>query len=505
MNAQKARAIIAQALEDQATEGPMPEDDAKAIAKAQDLVEMAREAFERNVKGREVENIINLADSDIGENGDGPKASTAEKEQTHMEEPFEGYSALKVADIKEAIEGLLETEEMEDEDKIALLAETFEYESVTTTRASVLSAIDAAHEQLTGKPYAAPKDEEDSEPEEDETPVEPEPEDEPEGDESGFPAELVENEPWEGYGDMSVKEITDGLDLIVEDDDYTDDERRDVLMHVYAYESSSKRASKRIINKVEQLGKEKGYIEDDDADEEAAAPEADARGAGDEAEGPSGGEGDADGDDRAADAPSEQRAEAAEEDAEGGDDEAVAPAEARRERPADEDLSDFDQNYKDLMESVKERIDSERLHVPEKIKGTAPELPQDLTTLDNIALQKLHSAFTAYAYRIGYLRMLEEGYAKTAKMAADELTETLLSDWKPEKNETVTSIKAKIDQDENVKRLRRAQHKHEVFSSSYKMQQENYNGLLDRISRFWTMRREEWEMSGSKIGKAPSR
>jgi len=67
---------------------------------------------------------------------------------------------------------------------------------------------------------------------------------------------------------LGLEEVTDGLDLCA--DEYEEDDLRDILTHVYAYEGSSKRNSKRIITKVEQIGQEKGFIEGDEDDVSAS-------------------------------------------------------------------------------------------------------------------------------------------------------------------------------------------------------------------------------------------
>jgi hypothetical protein len=80
-----ARAIIKQAIADEVHDGDMPEDDATAISKAEELVEMAEQAWASNVRGPEVEKILKLAAADA--NGDAPAEPEPEAEAEPEPEP----------------------------------------------------------------------------------------------------------------------------------------------------------------------------------------------------------------------------------------------------------------------------------------------------------------------------------------------------------------------------------------------------------------------------------
>ena len=60
MRADQARSLLTQAKQDQTYEGPVPEDDAKAIEEANAVIDLATDAWEDQVRGPEVETILPL-------------------------------------------------------------------------------------------------------------------------------------------------------------------------------------------------------------------------------------------------------------------------------------------------------------------------------------------------------------------------------------------------------------------------------------------------------------
>jgi hypothetical protein len=139
-----ARAILAQAKADETYEAPIPEDDDQAVGEATELVDQARSAWEENIRGPEVEAILNLADNDEGEEGGSEAESESEdgegEEDLSAVEPWEDYDKEKVADIKIALEWSKENDS--GDDFLALARHVWEYESGGKARSTVLSFLD---------------------------------------------------------------------------------------------------------------------------------------------------------------------------------------------------------------------------------------------------------------------------------------------------------------------------------------------------------------------------
>lgn len=161
-----------------------------------------------------------------------------------------------------------------------------------------------------------------------------------------------------------------------------------------------------------------------------------------------------------------------------------------------------DDGYDDVIASIEEQLQRERLHIPEPPTEAAPELPWDWTRMTDAELQRFHGIFSAYAYRVSYLLAREDRIALHWKAAADELSQKLIvaADKYDEKGKEVkvTFLEAEIANDEHVQRHRRRQRKHEAFASAYRSERDSYMKLVEALSRQETLRHNEWERSGQK-------
>lgn len=449
VRADQARALIAQAKQDQTYEGPIPEDDGKAVEEANALVELATDAWNDMVRGSEVETILRMAAQFESENGDAPEAEAqpepskpsarqdADPEQPVQDarpdlvqtaaaafrtddlselrsvEPWEDYGNEKVGDIINGINAAIETYGLEE--LYELLRNIWAFESSHRNRKTVLDAIEDVHTQVVEAqraegqtPYAPPNQVE--------RPTEEQPsaaagEDEaPAQDDEQEPAEVAEG----GEGDGA---------------------------------------------------------EAPDADRE---PEPDAE--------------------------PEPEPEAPESVQEEPVHEAETVAEAGAERPAGES----DDLYQQLVAEAQEAIRHERLHVPAPPTEQPPEVPWDWTKISDQELQRLHSTFHGFAYYTDYKLSRENRIALMCKQAADEMARELLVaaakyDEKG-KEVRVTFLEAEIEDDENVKLWRRRQRKHEAFASALRSERDSYSKLLEGFSRHESMRQDEWQRAGGKPG-----
>ena len=455
LDAQIARAIITQAKSDETYEGPIPEDDAKAISEAESLVKMAEAAWEQYVRGPEVEAILRIA---AGENGDAPAADSepaepepdpgpeptpdpepdpapepqadppAEPQETGFSlspeemsktEPWEGYADEKVPDIVEAIEIGVE----EDDNPGELLAHIWAYESAHKDRKRIIKRLDEAAKQLSGGNDETPATEEKPPPEAGgETPTPSGEDQEPDnaaaaqGDSAGDP----QAEPGAG-----------------------------------------------------ESGGDEGAATGDH-DEDRAGGGATAAADPDPEPEPAG--------------------------------EAAEPA---REGKADEDkprAESSDPVYDELIADVEAELGEQRLHVPPPLPpGEQPDLPFDLTTLSDKELQQFHGYFTAYVYRTNHLLMREEAKARKCKDAAEELARDLLVAAEKydehDKAKTMTILEAEVESDPEVIKWRKRQRKHDTFATSYRSERDSYLRVVEALSRQESMRQNEWERGGGRSGK----
>jgi hypothetical protein len=175
VNAAKARAVLTQAKQVESYEGPVPEEDEKAISEAEEMIEMAENAWGMNIRGHEVESILRIAAEDfdgqelVSENGSvdseetqayepadaQPETSEPEpepdtvKEVQHLlttVEPWEGYDQDKLSEIYEGLAVALEG----DENPIELLDHVEAYEMAKKGRKRILERVEKFRKERSG-------------------------------------------------------------------------------------------------------------------------------------------------------------------------------------------------------------------------------------------------------------------------------------------------------------------------------------------------------------------
>jgi hypothetical protein len=473
MQADLAREIIAQALEDETYEGDVPDDDDKAVEVADGLVVMAKDAWEQNIQGPEVEAILKLAERDEDNNGAKPKAKAKpaakrpakkaeepepdpepEPDSRASEEPWEDYDKDPVKDIIEGLDVWAEDEEFDSVQHILV------YELANKNRKKI---VERANEVLPDEMQIV------------EGSVEPEPEADPEPE-----PEATATEPYEGYDDSKVSEIKDSLNEYLDDEDTDDEDKLATLKQTFAYESLNKGRT----GLMDYLDEKMDLYKEQEGDgDETGAPEEEG-----EAEGAAA---------SSDDSGDEEGAEGGE-----GDSKKPGPAAGKRSRSgsaakdgADSPPEGDDPEHTELLETVHELIARERLHVPAQIEDDPVELPFDLTTVGDKELQQLYSAFNAYSYRAGYLLMIEEAAEHKCKEAADEIVEAYIAKSDLE-DSTVTKVKAEAEQHDQVKKWRKRQRRHGILATSLRKDRDNYDRVCERLSRIETMRQDEWQRAG---------
>ena len=159
----------------------------------------------------------------------------------------------------------------------------------------------------------------------------------------------------------------------------------------------------------------------------------------------------------------------------------------------------------DLVGEVRELVNRERLHVPAALEGDPVELPFDLTTVSDKELQRLYSAFSSYSYRTGYLLSLEEVKSSKCGEAAETLIDAYIATH-GEGKESLTVLKAQAAQLDDVQSWLRRKKMHSILADSLRRQRDNYDKVVERISRHESMREGEWLRAGNgPQSKKPSR
>ena len=144
----------------------------------------------------------------------------------------------------------------------------------------------------------------------------------------------------------------------------------------------------------------------------------------------------------------------------------------------------------------------EHLPVPPHIEGDPDPMPRDLTTTNDKEVRRLSSEYNAYLTRVTYLL----GLASSDLAMAEHLLEAEharalrdidkidpLGDGKKQKLAKI--LESEILADPEVKRLSDEVTGHQQKVIVLKSLKEIYSGNVDRLSREWTMRQNEWEKS----------
>ena len=258
--------------------------------------------------------------------------------------------------------------------------------------------------------------------------------------------------PWEGYDDQKVGDVIESLNQYASA--FTGDDLRQFLKVVWEHESAGK-SRQTIFNELDKLATKIDEVTDevDGSDEPEAPAEVDVV-----------------------------------------EEELPTPSEEPKAVVVDE------KTYHAILETVEEELAADRKHVPEPPADEAPELPWDWTKASDTGIQSLYSYYSLLAYYKSFVLTREERVALECKRAADELANELLkvTDRYDEKGKEkkVTLLEAEVEADPNVANWRRLQKKHEAYCASARRERNSLYKLVESLSRYETMRQQEWQRSG---------
>lgn len=158
-------------------------------------------------------------------------------------------------------------------------------------------------------------------------------------------------------------------------------------------------------------------------------------------------------------------------------------------------FSDSDLREPDLVKS-------ENLPEPQHIEGDPDVMPRDLTDCSDKEIRRLSGHYNAYLARTTYLLGLETSDLMNAEHLLEaERARTLRSldlqdpNSSTKKQKLAKVIEAEILEDSRVEDLTNKVNIHQQRVVILKSLKEIYAGNVDRLSREWTMRQNEWEKS----------
>lgn len=143
----------------------------------------------------------------------------------------------------------------------------------------------------------------------------------------------------------------------------------------------------------------------------------------------------------------------------------------------------------------------ERLPIPPHIEGDPDPMPRDLVSLGDKEIRRLSGEYNAYLARVTYLLGVESSDLANAEhlLDAEKARAIREIDTKdpndPKKSKLAKVIEAEIAADPKVKEFSDAVAGHQQSAIVLKSLKEIYSGNIDRLSREWTMRQNEWEKS----------
>jgi hypothetical protein len=379
----KARAIIAQAKVAEIYEGPVPEEDDKAVEEAEKLYQLAIDAWDQLVRGPEVESILRIASDDFDGSEElvveeEPEPTEQEETESVSDEPWPGYSKETVANI---LKTLTDSYKNESVDPQILLSAVWEFESDNKNRSTILNQISKINERLVEK---------------------------------------------------SADEETQEQPVATQEQEETVEESEEPLVGEVGEEPDA------------TVGTESETVEQSEEDR---------------------------------------------------------PAEVEAEPVIEDSRPSVDHSvYHSIIEMVESELVKDRRHVPEPPESDIPQLPWDWTKASDGEIQRLYSYYSLLAYYKSFVLLREDRVALECKRAADELANELLkaTDKYDEKgkHKTLTLLEKEVESDPNVSNWRRLQHKHEAYTASARRERDSLYKLVESLSRFETMRQQEWQRSG---------
>lgn len=446
--------------------GPVPEDPAACIAKAQSLYDLALEAKTAGVAGEAVDAVIAAATQG---NGTAPAAAPAPTpaptpapaqpapvpapaptQQVSIDDVVPGYDDMKVAEILSVMEALTD-------EQIAFVKA---YEASEGERAKILNF--ERHPMVQQPPAPTP------EPAPAPTPA---PAPEQSAPAQVDPSQYESVEPWPGYNKAKIGDIVERIESVLLNQGET---AKPLLAHVWAYEKANKERT-RLITKLTEIAQ--NGVQSAPPSQAPAEP-------------------------TPAPAPAPTPAPQAQD--EGQDvvaqppfaDQPAAPAPAPAPVPTqapDSVAGIADPVANGATERATAMI-AGQLPVPPDWQGEFPSPSNDFTTLTDIEVAKYQSQFNALHSRAIFVLAQAEGHVADAKVEAERLIRQYIAGKEWAAKATDTSKEAEATQNvPEVAAARKVQHEWAQVARQVSALATGYEKTAERLSREQTRREKDRE------------
>lgn len=160
---------------------------------------------------------------------------------------------------------------------------------------------------------------------------------------------------------------------------------------------------------------------------------------------------------------------------------------------SDERETDFNPDYRSPTPGFQLTM-RENLPVPPHIEGDVEQMPRDISSISDKEIRRLSGEYNAYLGRVTYLLGVEMSDLINAQHLLEAAKAKVLRTMEREKK-LAKVIDAEILADAEVSEMTGNVASHEQSVSILKSLKEIYSGNVDRLSREWTMRQNEWEKS----------
>jgi type III secretion system FlhB-like substrate exporter len=149
-------------------------------------------------------------------------------------------------------------------------------------------------------------------------------------------------------------------------------------------------------------------------------------------------------------------------------------------------------------------VERERLPVPPEMQGDPPEMPPDISALDDGSVRRLHGQLNAYLARVDYLVSQEELARYRAKVIRDQEYDTARRNVPKVDADGKRRLAEDIDVDARandvVVQWDEKLQAHDRALIELKGLQAIYSRFLSVLSREWSMRTDEWQRVAGKGG-----
>lgn len=163
--------------------------------------------------------------------------------------------------------------------------------------------------------------------------------------------------------------------------------------------------------------------------------------------------------------------------------------------PIDDD--EGDEEYGKVLDEAVNSYQPTGMPAPMDLERPPEEMPDDLTTIDNISARRLHSQFNALASRARYLRGLEAAKARACSRQRQRYLKPAMREARGQlgKDASVTEVQHLAEDDASVATWTERQDRHGDRAEAYETFFKLYSEDVSVLSRDWTMR--SIEESGS--------